>query len=170
MHRIHIINYPSTHLAFCSNVFGVIFLSSKGCLLWQGFQLISGQLLFVAFEILIIARGKYHFYHRSPLLISPTPVFAYYGRDKKVLAGLLFILFANFLACVVMIATSVTSNHYISNTSPYTHSGSCIAKQVSGIATRFASVWYVLVYRLSLKYFSTVRNPGYCRYRPTVSS
>ncbi|KAF8525578.1 hypothetical protein BU17DRAFT_62721 [Hysterangium stoloniferum] len=113
------------HIVFCSNVFGVIPLKPSGCILWQWFQVMTGQILFWVVELLLILR-----------------VFAYYGRKKAVLVGLLLLLVANCVAIAAMVATSLTSVQFVPNTDPAIHSGACVGYS---IPRRFSSLWRVIM-------------------------
>jgi len=110
------------HLVFCTNVFGLLPVTPSGCLLWQWFQVMSGQILFLIVEILLITR-----------------VFAYYGRHTPLLIVLLFLLAVEFSAMVALVATSLPNGHIIpSLLTDNIHAGSCIGKYMPA---RFASLW-----------------------------
>jgi len=109
------------HLVFCTNVFGMVPVSAAGCLLWQWFQVMSGQVLFVAVEILLITR-----------------VFAYYGRSKVLLICLLSLLAAEFAAMFALVATSLPKAVIVSNPLRNIHAGPCVGISVSSL---FSSLW-----------------------------
>ncbi|KAF8464816.1 hypothetical protein JB92DRAFT_2838762 [Gautieria morchelliformis] len=63
-------------------------------------------------------------------------VFAYYGRNKALLASLLFLLAGNLAAVVAMVGTSLPQAIFASNDVPAFHAGSCIG---SSIPLKFSS-------------------------------
>ena len=99
----------------------------------------TGQILFVAVEVLLIARGK--------CLLNSTrvffqlcflTVFAYYGRMKTVLYGLLALLAANIAAAGLLVGLALTENNLELSDNAIFHAGPCIGHSVSN---RYSSVW-----------------------------
>ncbi|KIJ28035.1 hypothetical protein M422DRAFT_54782 [Sphaerobolus stellatus SS14] len=111
----------SSHLLFCSNVFGVIPVSPHGCVIWGWFQVMTGQILFISVEILLIAR-----------------VFAYYGRRKIVLLSLVTLLTVNVIASATLVLTSFKDSHFKFNDIPAFHAGPCIGHSIQ---IRYSSIW-----------------------------
>ena len=128
------------YLAPCSNVFGVVPLSPSGCLIWEWFQTLTGQILFLDVEILLIARGYLPCFNPPQWLTLSHLVFAYYGRNRALLVALLFLLAVNLSAVVGIDATSLPQAQFKTNEIPLFHSGSCINTNIS---LKFYNFWYV---------------------------
>ncbi|KAF8516566.1 hypothetical protein BU17DRAFT_67393 [Hysterangium stoloniferum] len=78
------------HLIFCTNVFGHLPISTGDCSVWRWFQVLSGQLLFCAVELLLITR-----------------VYAFYSKNKKLLVFLFLLLTLEYTAILVIILKSL---------------------------------------------------------------
>ncbi|KAF8531924.1 hypothetical protein JB92DRAFT_2847579 [Gautieria morchelliformis] len=109
------------HLVFCTNAFGVVHVTASDCTIWRWFQVLSGQFLFCAIEILLITR-----------------VFAFYGRKKSLLAVLLLLLAAELSAMISLVAISLPMEVAKPNPIPHIHAAPCI-----GISQpkMFSSLW-----------------------------
>lgn len=110
------------HFAFCTNVFGPVPASHPGCVIWRWFQVLSGHILFLAVEILLITR-----------------VFAYYGRNKTLLSCLLVLLTAEITTMVALVATTLPGARVIIDPLPLNvHASTCI-----GVSTPpgYSSLW-----------------------------
>ncbi|KAF8578431.1 hypothetical protein K439DRAFT_1529160 [Ramaria rubella] len=109
------------HLIFCTNVFGMVHISASGCLLWQWFQLITGQLLFLSVEILLIMR-----------------TFAFYGRNRPLLAALAFLLVGELAAMLALISITLPTSQIKANPLSDIHAGPCIGVY---IVPTYSSLW-----------------------------
>ncbi|KAF8578430.1 hypothetical protein K439DRAFT_484934 [Ramaria rubella] len=78
------------HLVFCTNAFGMIKVTASTCTIWRWFQVLSGQFLFCAVELLLISR-----------------VVAFYGRKKPLLAALILLLVAEFSAMISVVVITL---------------------------------------------------------------
>ena len=109
--------------------------------MWEWFQTLTGQMLFLDIEILLIAWGYLHWFNPPQWLTWSYPVFAYYERNRALLVALLFLLAANLSAIVGIVATSLPQAQFETNDIPMFHSGSCIG---TNIPLKFSSFWYVV--------------------------
>ncbi|KIJ51933.1 hypothetical protein M422DRAFT_243506 [Sphaerobolus stellatus SS14] len=119
--RYYTILLRFVHLVFCSVVFGIPHLTLSGCVVWGWFQVMTGQILFIAVEVLLIAR-----------------VFAYYARSKVVLVGLLGLLGANIAAAGLLVGLALQEKNLELSDNAIFHSGPCIGHSISN---RYSSVW-----------------------------
>jgi len=109
-------------LVFYTNVSGLIHPSLSQCIAWLRFEAASGQILFFSVEIVLIMR-----------------VFAFYGRNKLLLAGLITLFVCESCARIVILGITIPKIVIIpSPLSPNLHLGACLVEQVPAL---FSNYW-----------------------------
>jgi len=110
---------------FYTNVSGALHPSPFACAAWIWIEVLSGLILVLCVNIILIMR-----------------VFAFYGRNKRVLAYILGLFLCEYVAIVTMLAISVPKILVMPSSSeslpPNIHTGACL---MLGIPTLFSRLW-----------------------------
>ena len=119
-------------------------VTTADCNIWRWFQVLSGQILFCAVELLLITRGQGQVQKISSsnifLSFKTKKVYAFYGRKRKLLAVLLLLLTAEFSTMISMVVTSLPKEVAKPNPIPHIHAAPCIGISQPKI---MSSLWYV---------------------------